>query len=230
MPHSKMMLAMFAMLHEWFVDQLSSKVCRGMADAFMLGKNIYAAAFGYKLVPAVVNGNPIYDKDGDQVMVKVIDEEEAHWVREVFRLLVEERMSPEKIAQRFAELKVGGSAAWGRAQIIKILNRELYFGYEYYGKTYQIRDSDTGKVTVKHRPREEWKRREVPHLRLISDEMGQKATERLKECSAAYGTRKKRMRRAGRPSIPRRSFVRSAAIVGMSCGSAALASMQASAA
>lgn len=191
-PHAKMMLALFAMLHEWFVDQLRAKVRRGMADAFTQGRNIYSAAFGYKLVPATdKDEHPIYDKDGDQVMVKVIDDDEAHWVREVFRLLVEGRMSPEKIAQRFAESKVGGSSAWGRAQIVKMLNRELYFGYEFYGKSYQVRDSDTGKVTVKYRPREEWKRREVPHLRIISDEMGQKAQERLRECSAAYKGRKK---------------------------------------
>lgn len=52
-PQSKMMLTIFAMLHELFVDQLRAKVQRGMHDAFERGKNIRPAAFGYHLAPVL---------------------------------------------------------------------------------------------------------------------------------------------------------------------------------
>jgi len=38
------MPGMFAMLHEWFIDQLRSKVNRGTGNAFERGSNIHGAA------------------------------------------------------------------------------------------------------------------------------------------------------------------------------------------
>ena len=187
MPHSKLMLAMFAMLHEWFVDQLRSKVKRGMNDAFAQGRNIWPPSIGYKLVPATdPEGHPIYDQEGAPVRAKVIDKGEAERVEEAFRLFVEKCWSPERIARRFNERKVGGKQTWDRRRIVQLLTRDAYVGVEYYGKTYQQRDPETGKVTVKHRPPEEWKRRNMPHLRIVSDELWQKAQARLKECSEAF--------------------------------------------
>ena len=39
-PMWKTLLAIFAALQEWFVDQLREKVNRGMSDAFQEGKNL----------------------------------------------------------------------------------------------------------------------------------------------------------------------------------------------
>ncbi len=191
-PYAKLMLTVFAMLHELFVDQLKSKVLRGMADAFEQGRNINPPSFGYKLVPATdADGNPIYDHEGDPIKAKVIDKEEAQWVVEVFRLFAEERRSPERIARHLNELAVGGKETWDRRRIVMILTRHTYVGVEYYGMTRQIRDPDNGNVTVVKRPRKEWKRREVPHLRVVSDEMWAKAHARLKQCSEAYNSNRK---------------------------------------
>ena len=54
-----------------------------------------------------------------------------------------------------------------------------------------MRDPETGKETVTKRPREEWQRREIPHLRIISDELWQKAEAQRQECRAAYGGKEK---------------------------------------
>jgi len=198
--HSKLMLHMFAMLHEWFVDQLQCKVRRGMADAFGQGRNIFAAAFGYRLVPTTDDvGDPIIDSNGKQLMKRIIDDDTAVWVRKAFELLIERLWSPEQIARYFAENNVGGSSAWCRGRIVQLLKRELYVGFEFYGKTFQVHDSETGKKTVKHRPRHEWKRREVPHLRIISDESWQKKEDRLKELSSAF--------RRGNSNQPNRTTV-----------------------
>ena len=50
-------------------------------------------------------------------------------------------------------------------------------------------DSDTGDVLIVRRPRAQWQRREVTHLRIVSDEMWQKTQARLKECHQAYRKR-----------------------------------------
>ena len=90
---SKLMLGIFAMLHEWFIDQLRSKVNRGMDDAFERGSNIHGAAIGYRLEQATdQHGNPIFDpKDDERVNVNVINEEGAKWVRKAFELYAIQR-------------------------------------------------------------------------------------------------------------------------------------------
>ena len=47
---SKFILSIFAAVQEWFIDQLRSKVDRGMRDAFFRGTNLRPPAIGYKLV------------------------------------------------------------------------------------------------------------------------------------------------------------------------------------
>jgi site-specific DNA recombinase len=154
-PHSKIMLSIFAMLHEWFVDQLRSKVLRGMSDAFDLGKNIGRPGFGHKLVPKLDEaGRPVLDSHGDPVNEKVIDAEMAVWVLEAFTLYADRRWSPARIARHFNDLKVGGHEKWDVNHIVKMLGCDSYIGIEYYHKTYQERDPVTGKVTTFKRPPE----------------------------------------------------------------------------
>lgn len=184
---SRLKLHIFAMVQEWFVDQLRSKVLRGMADGFTRGKNLGKPALGYKLAQATDHDGRGVTDDGDRpVMEKVIDEAEAEHVRKAFRLFTVEGWSKGKIALRFNELKVGGMTAWDGSLIRQLLQRETYFGVEYYGMTYRVTDSVTGGVTIVRRPQKEWKRRDVPHLRIVPPELEAKAKERLKACRAAY--------------------------------------------
>lgn len=196
-PNSKFLLSMYAMLHQWFVDQLRSKVHRGMSDAFDRGGNIRPPSLGYKLVPKLdANGEPIFKENGKLVREKIIDDVGAKCVKEAFRLFAEMHWSPDDIARRFNELKAAGRECWDGGRVRQVLIRETYIGIEYEGKTIRVRDPETERVTVTKRPRAEWKRRLVPHLRIISDELWEKAKERLQECSEAYGHRKK----SGQPS------------------------------
>ncbi len=93
-PHSKQMLAMFSMLHAWFVEQIRKKVLRGMRDAFEKGKNIRPPAVGYNLVPKLdADGRTLVNAKERIVKEKVIDEATAPFVEEAFRALLP-RKSP----------------------------------------------------------------------------------------------------------------------------------------
>ncbi len=75
---SRMMLGIFAMLHEWFVDQLRHKVARGMRDAFQRGDVVGTAGFGYvmeKLTDA--DGNVVFTPKGTVQQQKRVCEQMA---------------------------------------------------------------------------------------------------------------------------------------------------------
>lgn len=184
---SKIMLHVFAMLQEWFVDQLRSKVLRGMADGFAQGKNLGKAALGYKLVPMTDSeGRVRVDEYGRPMMTKVLDEVWAKYVLEAFRLYAVEHWSKGRIAKWFNSERVGGMTSWCGSLIRELLQRETYFGVEYYGMTYRVVDPETGGITIVRRPQKEWKRRDVPHLRIVPEDLEAKTKDRLKACRAAY--------------------------------------------
>lgn len=212
--YSKIMLQVFAMLQAWFVDQLRSKVLRGMADGFARGKNLGKPALGYKLAPMTdTDGRPVTDDGGEPVMVKVIDEGEAEHVREAFRLFAVEHWSKGRIARWFNSERIGGMTSWDGSLIRQLLRRETYFGVEYYGMTYRVVDPDTGDITIVRRPQKEWKRRDVPHLRIVPPDLEAKAKERLKACRAAY------LRRVGDTTKgPSRAAVYPTVLVRPVCG------------
>lgn len=191
-PTSKMMLHVYAMVHEFFVDQLREKVKRGMRDAFERGRNIHPPAVGYKLVPVEDGaGNPVLDEDGRVVTERVIDDAMAPTLLEGARLYAEHGWSRERVARLFNEKTVGGVQTWDSARVAQLLRRHTYRGYEFNEMTYQVKDPATGGVTVKTRPAAEWKRREVPDLRIFPDDLCLRIDERLARSRAAYEAAKK---------------------------------------
>jgi DNA invertase Pin-like site-specific DNA recombinase len=193
-PTSKIMLSLFAMLQEWFIDQLRSKVHRGMDDAFGRGTNIHPPSVGYALEPAVdAEGRPLRGKDGEPLRRKVIHPAQAEDVREAFRLFGLEGWSRDRIARRFNEKTVGGKATWDAARVTQLLRRRTYVGIEVYGRTYQVRDPETGHVAVKERPRDQWRVRRARHLQIVPWSLWKAVRRRLEQCRAAYDKRSARV-------------------------------------
>lgn len=201
-PHAKIMLSMFGMLHEWFVDQLRAKVHRGRKDAFSRGGNIHAACVGYKLVAKTDSqGNMILNREGLPVREKVIDEDAAKHVHEAFVSYTDKAWSGGKIARHFNELRIGGKQTWDQSRIMKMLMRSTYIGVEYDGMTYSVVDPETGHHTLKRRPTQEWRRRDVPQLRIIPDELWKRTQERIQKCRAAYASRSNAADRSSRTEV-----------------------------
>lgn len=186
-PHSNMLLTLFAMLQQWFVEQLRSKVNRGMDDAFRQGSNIHGPCVGYRLVPVRdQHGAEVLDNTGNAILTKEVAEEEAAYVRLAFELFVHRGWPRRRIALLFNENKVGGLTSWDTSTIGQLIARETYVGRECYRMTTSIVNSETGEKTIIRRPREEWLVREMPHLRIISDELWEAAQKRRKEVAEAY--------------------------------------------
>ena len=195
--HSKMMLHMFAMLHEFYVDQLKQKVDRGMRDAFERGDLVGTPAFGYRLREKTdAEGRLIRTPRGVVKRERVVCEIQAEQVQRMFRLFVQHKVSPDRIAKIFNDEHVAGSNKWGAKRIRDSLRRRTYVGIEYYYKTYRTLDPATGKYKTVKRPKAEWKTREVPQLRIVSDELFAAAERRFKELKRCVATDDKSVNRA----------------------------------
>lgn len=168
LPLAKSMLMIFAMMQEWFIDQLRSKVKRGMEDAFRRGANTGLPAAGYKLVPMCDQfGRPVLGKEGIQVNTLAIEIDESKVIVRVFVLYAEKGWSPERIVQFLNRISFAGRANWDGSLVRKILRNRLYVGIRCYRMTRHERDPVTGKVKVIHRPRSEWIVRRARHLQII---------------------------------------------------------------
>jgi DNA invertase Pin-like site-specific DNA recombinase len=186
-PMSKMMLSIFGVVQEWFVDQLRTKVKRGMNDAFDRGTNLAPPPVGYDLVPATdADGRPVVGKDGVPLKSKAVNAD-ANEVLEAFKLYGLEGRSPNQLARRFNEKAVGGSTTWSDNSIRKMLQRHIYVGIQVYHRTYQVRDPETGTIKIYERPRNEWRVRRVRNLQIVPWQLWKTVRARVNACKLANG-------------------------------------------
>jgi site-specific DNA recombinase len=152
-----------------------------MDDAFAEGKVIGKAAFGYMLVPRRdVNGRVIYKANGKVLNDRILDKKAVKMVLKVASLLVDQFWNPSQIARWCNEHKVAGRQTWNWNTVVLLLTLDSYVGHEFYRKTQIVLDPETGRLTTVKFPKEKWKRREVPHLRIFSDELRARIDERLR--------------------------------------------------
>jgi hypothetical protein len=95
------------------------------------------------------------------------------------------------VARLFNEHKVGGKATWSDGRIRKHYARERLVGKEVLRKTKQVIDKQTGKVKVIKRPETEWLTRDVPHLRILSDELAEAVKQKLGLGAESFGRKAK---------------------------------------
>jgi len=204
---AKLMLSMFAMLNEWFIDQLRSKVNRGMDDAFDRGANTGLPAPGYKLVPLLdENGAAKVGRDNAPTMTLAIDDGPAETIRRVFHAYAIDGKSPEDISRQLNSEEFMGSRSWDSSRVRKILRRRTYIGVLTYRTTRQVRNRTTGNVKVHKRPPKEWKVKRARHLRLIPYSLWKMTQQKLASGAAAWS--KNRDPKVNRSEIYPKTLVR----------------------
>lgn len=163
-----------------FLKDLADKTRRGLRGRVEEGKSGGGNSYGYDVVVQLsAGGEPIR---GDRTVNKI----EAEVVRRIFR-----SYAAGKSAKRVAlELNREGIAApsgghWGFSTIngnpkrgTGILNNEMYVGRIVWNRQRFMKDPDTGKRVSRLNPPEEWIIKEVPDLRIVSDELWQATKER----------------------------------------------------
>ena len=195
-PQSTILLPMLGSMNEAFIHQLRAKVRRGMDDAFRRGDNIQPPGVGYQLVDVKDSaGNLVITHKGTIEKVVEIDPEAAEWTRRGAKMIAHEGKSAIDVARLFNEHKVGGKQTWTDGRVRQHYRREKLVGKDVFRKTKQVLDRQTGKKRVVHLPETDWIVRDVPHLRILSDELADSVKQKLGLGAASFGSKAKDRRK-----------------------------------
>lgn len=160
-----------------FLKDLAEKTHRGLRGRIEDGKSAGGLCYGYRVV-RVLEGQPRGERE--------IHHGEAAIVQRIFRAFVA-GVSPKAIGKTLnAEGLVGPmGVAWSPSTIhgharrgTGILNNELYIGRLVWNRQRYVKDPDTGKRLARINPAEAWIITDVPHLRILDDDVWQAAKAR----------------------------------------------------
>lgn len=163
-----------------FLKDMADKVRRGQRGRVENGKAGGGLCYGYDVVKKFdENGEPIRGE-------RKINEDHARVVRRVFEEYVAGK-SPKAIAKDLNADGIPGptNKGWSASTIngnwrrgAGVLNNDLYNGEIVWNKVRYPKNPDTGKHVTRNNPPEEWIRKAVPELRIVAQEVWDKAKAR----------------------------------------------------
>lgn len=176
--HREMYRGMRGLFNQQYLRDIAHKTHRGLSGQVQRGFHAGGLAYGYRS-----------EADGERGHRLVIVPEQAEVVRQIFTLYAD-GCSVQRIAAHLNERRIptarGGtwavSALYGRADRgTGVLNNSLYVGRYVWNRAKFVKDPATHKRTRIDRPREEWLIAERPELRIIDDDLWQRAHQRMRE-------------------------------------------------
>lgn len=191
---TKLHIAFKGAMNEMFLDDMGDKLRRGQSARIAAGFALASCPYGYRIKRGVV------DARGRTVNgVREVHPEEAAVVRRIFREYVAGRGLTTIIRGLNADGIPGiHGRPWlrrslsGRAILDEgILRNEIYIGRLIYNKRVTLRDPITGKKRYKLQPKESWTRVEVPHLRIVDDNLWQSVRDRMEKISRPNPSKRK---------------------------------------
>ena len=168
------------------LGEMAQQESANMSKRVKFGKDITAKK---GRVPNLVFG---YDKIPDERYTLKINEEEAKIVKEIFESYVYKGIGTTKIAWNLNDRGIRTKktkSKWVQTSIVRMLKNPIYTG-RVTNKKSEVTDFITG--TRKGLPEEEWIVVERPEMRIISDELFNRAQELLEQRSNEFKLNNKR--------------------------------------
>ncbi|MDQ2067928.1 recombinase family protein [Xinfangfangia sp. CPCC 101601] len=154
------------LMSQLYREDNAHKVRRGLTGRIQDGLSAGGRSYGYRADPL-------------RTGVLVIDEEQAAVVRRIFEAFKAGK-SPRAIARELNEAGVPApkSKHWTASTLLGsasrhngILHNPLYIGERIWNRQHFLKHPATGRRVSRPNPPEDWKRAQVPELRIISDEL-----------------------------------------------------------
>jgi hypothetical protein len=160
------------------VERPPKKVKRGLAGQLDRGYATGAKQYGYRTTP-ILDPSGRRDAHGKPEVLGfriAVDDVQAEVIRQVFAWAADGR----GLARIVAELNQRGTPnvsgkRWTKSPISRMLKNERYLGKQIRGVQSMEREPGTGRKRPRQNPRSEWQVRDRPDLRIVSDELWERA-------------------------------------------------------
>ena len=182
-PISSLHIGLKGTMNALFLKDLADKTRRGLRGRIERGKSGGGISYGYDVVKCFdEEGNPLR---GD----RSINQDQAAIVRRIFNDYARNK-SPRAIASQLNSERVPSPSGktWSQSTIngnrrrgTGILNNELYIGRLLWNRQRFIKDPDTGRRVTRLNDESEWIAQEVPELRIVPQDLWDKAKARQKD-------------------------------------------------
>jgi DNA invertase Pin-like site-specific DNA recombinase len=192
---ARQLVALHGMMDEEFLVGLADKVHRGQEGRVLKGMNPGGRCYGYINVP--IEDPARQGKYGRPAVTGVILQvhpEESQVVLRIFEMAARgfglahtsKILNAEGVPAPRPP-KTRSMRAWCPSAIREILRNERYRGVQIWNRTQKVRNPETGRKTSRPRPREDWKRVEVPEWRIVPEELWTAVQKRNQEMSRRFG-------------------------------------------
>lgn len=179
------------LMNEIFIDDLRERVHRGLSGVAMKHYWTGGRAFGYRLRPIL---DPVEkDQYGQPARIATkleIDEGQAEIVKEIFNsyaagmscLAIARELNGRSVPHPGLawKKKKRRCPGWMGSAVRVIIKNRLYTGFVRWNASQFVRNPDTEKVTRRARPKSEWITHQDEDVRIISDELFEKARTRTR--------------------------------------------------
>ena len=180
-----------------FLKDLAQKIRRGQRGRVEAGRIPGGGSYGYRIVRQLLADGSVSTGERE------IDPSQAAIIRRIFNEYAD-GMAPRQIAARLNREAVpsprGGQ--WNASTINGnrrrrngVLNNELYTGRITYNRQRFVKDPETGKRIARPNPEREWVTREVPGLRIIEDDLWERAQAIKQRYSSRWGNKRQSKKR-----------------------------------
>ncbi len=173
-------------MNQLFLKDLAQKTHRGLRGRAEAGKIPSGLCYGYDVVRK-------FDAAGEPVRgERTINADQARIVRRIFAEYAD-GLSPHAIAAKLNDdgIPSPSGKGWGPATLngdwkkrMGILNNEIYAGQLVWNKVRYLKNPDTGKHVKRLNPEEDWVRKDIPDLRIVDQDIWDRARARQAESRA----------------------------------------------
>jgi DNA invertase Pin-like site-specific DNA recombinase len=172
------MVAVHGLIDSLYLKELAKKVKRGLAGQMDRGFSTGARQYGYD---KIVVPDPSGRKDAGGRLVPLgtrieVNQDEAKTIRRIFQWAADGIGATGIVERLNAEGVPGtGGKRWTRTPVSRILKNQRYLGRQIWGQQSVEHEPGTGRRIMRDNPRSEWRVEERPELRIVSDELWEKA-------------------------------------------------------
>jgi site-specific DNA recombinase len=182
------LVAVHGLIDSLYLKELAKKVKRGLAGQMDRGFSTGARQYGYRKVPVP---DPSGKKDTHGHLLTIgtnieVNPDEAKVIRRIFEWAAE-GVGLTSLVERLNAEGIPGTAGkrWSKHAVRRILKNERYLGKQIWGQQSVEHEPGTGRRIMRDNPRNEWRVEDRPELRIVSDELWEKAQQTRAEIRKA---------------------------------------------